>query len=123
MDDYGRPVQTNNAKSQITKLGWDEDHNVIRLEEANGAKTAYGYDAKTGYPTETRGAGPSPPARRHSTGVPEPAERIVADLHGRRPRRAVSARSGMRPFGDLKWWPTRTATPRRAGRLQDLVQV
>ncbi|WP_124777863.1 DNRLRE domain-containing protein [Micromonospora inaquosa] len=56
MDGYGRPVQTNNAKSEITKLGWDDDHNVIRLEEANGAVSTWAYDAKTGYPTETRDA-------------------------------------------------------------------
>ncbi|MGP3926293.1 golvesin C-terminal-like domain-containing protein [Streptomyces sp. 8N616] len=49
-DDYGRPVQVTNAKSQDTKMSWDTDNNVTYLEEANGAKTAYCYDQKTGYP-------------------------------------------------------------------------
>ncbi|WP_436969469.1 DNRLRE domain-containing protein [Actinacidiphila glaucinigra] len=49
-DDFGRPVQTTNAKSQTTKMSWDADNNVTYLEEANGAKTAYCYDQKTGYP-------------------------------------------------------------------------
>ncbi|MGP4083488.1 golvesin C-terminal-like domain-containing protein [Streptomyces sp. KR55] len=49
-DDFARPVQLTNAKSQTTKLGWDADNNVTYLEEANGAKTASCYDAKTGYP-------------------------------------------------------------------------
>jgi RHS repeat-associated protein len=49
-DDFGRPVQTTNAKSQTTKLSWDADNNVTYLEEADGAKTAYCYDQKTGYP-------------------------------------------------------------------------
>ncbi|MEV0633920.1 DNRLRE domain-containing protein [Streptomyces sp. NPDC050619] len=49
-DDFGRPVQTTDAKSQTTKMSWDADNNVTYLEEANGAKTAYCYDPKTGYP-------------------------------------------------------------------------
>ncbi|MGI5519790.1 DNRLRE domain-containing protein [Micromonospora sp. CA-259024] len=56
MDGYGRPVQTTNAKSEITKLGWDDDHNVVRLEEANTAVSTWTYDQKTGYPLETRDA-------------------------------------------------------------------
>ncbi|MFI7576539.1 DNRLRE domain-containing protein [Micromonospora sp. NPDC049497] len=56
MDGYGRPYQTTNAKNEITKLGWDDDHNVIRLEEANGAVSTWAYDAKTGYPTEIKDA-------------------------------------------------------------------
>ncbi|NYT95324.1 DNRLRE domain-containing protein, partial [Salinispora sp. H7-4] len=56
MDGYGRPYQTTNAKDEITKLGWDDDHNVIRLEEANGAVSTWAYDPKTGYPTEIRDA-------------------------------------------------------------------
>lgn len=43
-------MQLTNAKSQATKLAWDADNNVTYLEEANGAKTAYCYDQKTGYP-------------------------------------------------------------------------
>ncbi|MFI1098509.1 DNRLRE domain-containing protein [Streptomyces sp. NPDC020917] len=49
-DDFGRPVQTTNAKSQITKLSWDADNNVSQLVEDNGATTKWTYDAKTGYP-------------------------------------------------------------------------
>ncbi|WP_308460799.1 DNRLRE domain-containing protein [Streptomyces sp. Ru71] len=49
-DDFARPVQMTNAKSQTTKLAWDADNNVTYLEEANGARAAYCYDAKTGYP-------------------------------------------------------------------------
>ncbi|MFE7566110.1 DNRLRE domain-containing protein [Streptomyces sp. NPDC057539] len=55
-DDFGRPVQITNAKSQPTKMSWDADNNVTYLEEANGAKTAYCYDQKTGYPLWQRDA-------------------------------------------------------------------
>ncbi|WP_260848967.1 DNRLRE domain-containing protein [Streptomyces sp. SLBN-118] len=55
-DDFGRPVQTTNAKSQIMKMSWDADNNVTYLEEANNAKTAYCYDQKTGYPLWQRDA-------------------------------------------------------------------
>ncbi|MGK5449764.1 DNRLRE domain-containing protein, partial [Streptomyces radiopugnans] len=55
-DGYGRPTQVTNAKSQTTKLSWDADNNVTRLEENNGAVTTYAYDPKTGYPTEIRDA-------------------------------------------------------------------
>ncbi|MFF2941201.1 DNRLRE domain-containing protein [Streptomyces niveus] len=55
-DDFGRPVQSTNAKSQTTKMSWDADNNVTYVEEANGAKTAYCYDQKTGYPLWQRDA-------------------------------------------------------------------
>ncbi|MEU1894836.1 DNRLRE domain-containing protein [Streptomyces pristinaespiralis] len=55
-DDFGRPVQTTNAKAQTTKMSWDADNNVAYLEEANGAKTAFCYDQKTGYPLWQRDA-------------------------------------------------------------------
>ncbi|MDN3295931.1 DNRLRE domain-containing protein [Streptomyces ficellus] len=55
-DDFGRPVQTINAKSQSSKMSWDADNNVTYLEENNGAKTAYCYDTKTGYPLWQRDA-------------------------------------------------------------------
>ncbi|WP_127508968.1 DNRLRE domain-containing protein [Actinoplanes solisilvae] len=54
MDGYGRPYQTTNAKAEVTKLTWDDQHNVSRLEEANGAASTWTYDARTGYPTEIR---------------------------------------------------------------------
>ncbi|MFJ8582046.1 DNRLRE domain-containing protein [Micromonospora sp. NPDC093277] len=56
LDGYGRAYQTTNAKNETTKLGWDDDHNVIRLEEANGAVSTWAYDPKTGYPTLVRDA-------------------------------------------------------------------
>ncbi|MER7473983.1 DNRLRE domain-containing protein [Micromonospora sp. NPDC000018] len=56
MDGYGRPYQTTNAKNETTKFGWDDDHNVVRLEEANLAVSTWAYDAKTGYPTEIKDA-------------------------------------------------------------------
>ncbi|MBQ0901308.1 DNRLRE domain-containing protein [Micromonospora sp. U21] len=51
MDGYGRPIQTTNAKNETTKVEWDDDHNVKRFEENNGAVSTWQYDAKTGYPT------------------------------------------------------------------------
>ncbi|NWF31333.1 RHS repeat-associated core domain-containing protein, partial [Streptomyces sp. PKU-EA00015] len=50
LDDFGRQVQITNAKSEVSKLNWDADNNVTYLEEPNGAKTAYCYDPKTGFP-------------------------------------------------------------------------
>ncbi|MEV6791740.1 DNRLRE domain-containing protein [Streptomyces sp. NPDC051320] len=64
LDDFGRPVQTTNAKSQTTKMSWDADNNVTYLEEDNGAKTAYCYDQKTGYPLWQRDA------ENNKSGVP-----------------------------------------------------
>ncbi|MEU4065656.1 DNRLRE domain-containing protein [Streptomyces wedmorensis] len=55
-DDFGRGVQTTNAKAQSSKMAWDADNNVTYLEEANGAKTAYCYDQRTGYPLWQRDA-------------------------------------------------------------------
>jgi RHS repeat-associated protein len=56
MDGFGRPTQTTNAKNQVTKLGWDAENNVNRLEEANGAVSTWDYDPKTGYPTVIKDA-------------------------------------------------------------------
>ncbi|MFJ9802118.1 DNRLRE domain-containing protein [Streptomyces wuyuanensis] len=67
-DDLGRPVQTTNAKSETTKMSWDADHNVTYLEEANGAKTAFCYDQKTGYPLWKRDA------EQNKSGVPPPGD-------------------------------------------------
>ncbi|MFE0961188.1 golvesin C-terminal-like domain-containing protein [Streptomyces fungicidicus] len=72
-DDYGRPVQTTNAKSQTTKLSWDADNNVTYMEEANGAKTAYCYDQKTGNPLWSRDA------ENNKAGVPDQATACVTD--------------------------------------------
>ncbi|WP_272461567.1 DNRLRE domain-containing protein [Intrasporangium calvum] len=56
LDGYGRPTKTTNAKSETTQLGWDDQHNVTRLTEANGAVSTWVYDALTGYPTEIKDA-------------------------------------------------------------------
>ncbi|MFF6784174.1 polymorphic toxin-type HINT domain-containing protein [Streptomyces sp. NPDC012510] len=56
MDGYGRPVKLTDAKKRTTKLGWDADNNVTRLEENNGAARTWTYDPKTGYPLESRDA-------------------------------------------------------------------
>ncbi|MGW5658598.1 golvesin C-terminal-like domain-containing protein [Streptomyces sp. NPDC003758] len=72
-DDFGRPVQTTNAKSQTTKMSWDADNNVTYLEEANGAKTAYCYDQKTGYPLWKRDA------ENNKAGVPDQTSTCVTD--------------------------------------------
>jgi RHS repeat-associated protein len=49
-DGFGRPVLTRDAKQQETSLVWDADHNVTRLQEANGAVSTWTYDPKTGFP-------------------------------------------------------------------------
>ncbi|QOV41499.1 DNRLRE domain-containing protein [Streptomyces ferrugineus] len=72
-DDFARPVQTTNAKSQTTKMSWDADNNVTYLEEDNGAKTAYCYDQKTGYPLWQRDA------ENNKTGVPDQTTTCVTD--------------------------------------------
>ncbi|MFU8854699.1 DNRLRE domain-containing protein [Micromonospora sp. SL1-18] len=56
MDGYGRPTETTNARNQITKLEWDDDHNVRTLIENNGATSTWTYDAKTGYLNEIKDA-------------------------------------------------------------------
>ncbi|GAB2997853.1 hypothetical protein GCM10023080_074750 [Streptomyces pseudoechinosporeus] len=73
-DDFGRPVQTTNAKSQSTKMSWDADNNVTYLEEDNGAKTAYCYDQKTGYPLWQRDA------ENNKSGVPDQTSTCVTDV-------------------------------------------
>ncbi|NUT32082.1 MAG: DNRLRE domain-containing protein [Hamadaea sp.] len=56
LDGYGRPFQITNAKNEPTKMEWDGDHNVIRLEEANGAVSTWAYDPKTGTPAVIKDA-------------------------------------------------------------------
>ncbi|CAL9644661.1 hypothetical protein SUDANB15_06419 [Streptomyces sp. enrichment culture] len=56
MDGYGRATEMVNAKSETTRMGWDADNNVTRLEEANGAVTTWTYDPKTGYPLAEKDA-------------------------------------------------------------------
>lgn len=56
LDGYGRVTEFTNAKSETSKMGWDTDNNVTRLEEANGAVSTWVYDTKTGYPLEKKDA-------------------------------------------------------------------
>ncbi|MFJ5772708.1 DNRLRE domain-containing protein [Streptomyces sp. NPDC093094] len=72
-DDYGRSVQTVNAKSQTTKMSWDADNNVTYLEEDNGARTAFCYDQRTGFPLWQRDA------ENNRSGVPDQLTACVAD--------------------------------------------
>ncbi|HEX7063517.1 MAG TPA: DUF6531 domain-containing protein, partial [Bacillales bacterium] len=41
---YGNPLKITNAKGNVTKLHWDDDMNVDRLEEPNGAVTTWEYN-------------------------------------------------------------------------------
>jgi RHS repeat-associated protein len=56
LDGYGRPERVTNAKDETVQLHWDEDNNVIRLVEDNGATQTWRYDQKTGFPLEIRDA-------------------------------------------------------------------
>jgi YD repeat-containing protein len=56
MDASGRPAQATNAKSQVTKLGYDSDNNVTSLTEDNNAQTTWTYDPLTGYPLTMKDA-------------------------------------------------------------------
>ncbi|MFD3516658.1 DNRLRE domain-containing protein [Streptomyces sp. NPDC058657] len=67
-DGLDRATTVTNAKAQTTKMTWDDDHNVTLIEENNGAKTAYCYDRKTGFPLWQRSA------EDNKAGVPGAAE-------------------------------------------------
>ncbi|NIK56120.1 DNRLRE domain-containing protein [Kribbella shirazensis] len=62
MDGYGRTTSILDANqnatggTKATLLAWDNDHNVIRLQEPNGAVSTWEYDPKTGYPLIVRDA-------------------------------------------------------------------
>jgi YD repeat-containing protein len=62
MDDYGRTTSMKDANANAagsaeeTKLAWDSDHNVIRLEEPNGAVSTWEYSPVTVYPLKVRDA-------------------------------------------------------------------
>ncbi|TDD15884.1 DNRLRE domain-containing protein, partial [Kribbella turkmenica] len=62
MDGYGRTTsildanQNASGGTKATLLAWDSDHNVIRLQEPNGAVSTWEYDPKTGYPLKVRDA-------------------------------------------------------------------
>ncbi|MFG3504514.1 DNRLRE domain-containing protein [Streptomyces sp. NPDC047821] len=115
-DDFGRPVQTTNAKSHTTKMSWDADNNVTYLEEANGARTAYCYDQKTGYPLWQRDAENNkagvPPASDCAPGVyPANAQKyeyqtrvdgFAADLFTKTSPEGRKWQFGYDTFGNLK---------------------
>ncbi|WP_424870352.1 DNRLRE domain-containing protein [Streptomyces sp. SAI-229] len=115
-DDFGRPVRTTNAKSQTTKMAWDADNNVTYLEEANGARTAYCYDQKTGYPLWSRDAENNksgiPPASDCAPGTyPADAQRYsyqtradgyAADLSTKTSPEGRTWQFGYDAFGNLK---------------------
>jgi RHS repeat-associated protein len=52
VDDFGRMVSTTDAKAETTRLNWDADNNVIRLQEADNAVSTWTYDPNTGYPLQ-----------------------------------------------------------------------
>jgi RHS repeat-associated protein len=62
MDGYGRTTsildanQNADGGDKATLLAWDSDHNVIRLQEPNGAVSTWEYDPVTGYPLVVRDA-------------------------------------------------------------------
>lgn len=62
MDGFGRTSSIKDANANaagspdLTRLGWDRDHNVIRLTEQNGAVSTWKYDPDTGYPLEIHDA-------------------------------------------------------------------
>ncbi|MFI7455511.1 DNRLRE domain-containing protein [Nonomuraea sp. NPDC049714] len=57
LDAYGRPTSITNAKNETTALEWHpDDHNVVKLTEANGAYATWTFDQKTGYPLELKDA-------------------------------------------------------------------
>ncbi|WP_154937200.1 DNRLRE domain-containing protein [Micromonospora palomenae] len=103
-DGYGRPIETTNAKSQTTKLGWDDDHNVTRLEEANGAVSTWTYDAKTGYPTEIKDA---EAVKNGTSGTVLAYQRqlngYVADLTEKTSPEGRKYTFGYETDGDLAW--------------------
>lgn len=115
-DDFGRPLQTTNAKSQTSKMSWDADNNVTYLEEANGAKTTYCYDARTGYPLWQRDAENNkagvPPSSDCAPGVyPANAQKYAyqtrldgysADLYRKTSPEGRTWQFGYDGFGNLK---------------------
>ncbi|MFJ6572115.1 DNRLRE domain-containing protein [Streptomyces sp. NPDC091292] len=126
-DDFGRPVQTTNAKSQTAKMAWDADNNVTYIEEDNGAKSAYCYDQKTGYPlwqrdAENNKAGVPPssdcapgtyPANSQRYEYQTRADGFAADLFRKTSPEGRAWQFGYDTFGNLKTVtdPKGVATP------------
>ncbi|MET8232186.1 DNRLRE domain-containing protein [Micromonospora sp. NPDC005298] len=103
-DGYGRPIETTNAKNQLTKLEWDGDHNVTKLTEDNQAVSTWAYDAKTGYPTEIRDA---EAVKNGTAGTVLTYQRqlngYVADLTEKTSPEGRKWTFGYEPDGDLSW--------------------
>ncbi|MGW1795484.1 golvesin C-terminal-like domain-containing protein [Streptomyces sp. NPDC001984] len=102
LDGFGRPTQITNAKSETTKLGWDADNNVTRLEEANTAVSTWTYDQKTGYPLEQKDAeanknGTAPQTFTYSTGL----NGYIADLFEKKSPEGRTYRFGYDALGNL----------------------
>lgn len=102
LDGFGRLTDSVNAKQQTTRLGWDDDHNVVRLEEANGAVSTWRFDPKTGYPLEIRDA------QANADGTPGTTlayrtslNGFVADLIEKRSPEGRTWRFGYDPRGNL----------------------
>ncbi|MFD2767079.1 DNRLRE domain-containing protein [Micromonospora eburnea] len=104
LDGFGRPYQTTDAKNQVTKIEWDDDHNVAKLTEPNGAASTWTYDAKTGYPTEIRDA---EAVRNGWPGTVLTYQRqlngYVADLTEKTSSAGRKWTFGYEPDGDLSW--------------------
>ncbi|MEV0489525.1 DNRLRE domain-containing protein [Streptomyces atratus] len=102
LDGYGRATQITNAKSEISKVNWDADNNVARLEEANGAVTTWIYDQKTGYPLEQKDAeanknGTAARTFTYSTGL----NGHIADLYRKTSAEGRTWQFGYDPRGNL----------------------
>ncbi|MFI0480110.1 nucleic acid/nucleotide deaminase domain-containing protein [Actinomadura sp. 9N215] len=63
IDGFGRPEKVTNAKNETRTVIWDDDNNVVRMQEANGAVATWKYDKKTGHPLESR----DPEANKNGT--------------------------------------------------------
>ncbi|MGS2615359.1 golvesin C-terminal-like domain-containing protein [Micromonospora sp. LZ34] len=104
MDGYGRPIETTNAKNETTKLGWDDDHNVTRLEEASGAVSTWQYDQKTGYPTEIKDATAVANGTSGTVlGYQRQLNGYVAELTEKTSPEGRKHTFGYEPDGDLAW--------------------
>ncbi|MFV5996547.1 DNRLRE domain-containing protein [Streptomyces sp. NPDC056231] len=102
-DGYGRATQITNAKSQATKLNWDADNNVTRLEEPNGAVTTYVYDAKTGYPLEQKDAEANKKSTEAATFTYQTGlNGYIADLFQKKSPEGRTWQFGYDTFGNLK---------------------
>ncbi|MFR9781125.1 hypothetical protein ACL02O_34455, partial [Micromonospora sp. MS34] len=89
---------------EVTTLEWDDDHNVTKLTENNGAASTWTYDAKTGYPTEIKDA---EAVRNGWPGTVLTYQRqlngYVADLTEKTSPEGRKWTFGYEPDGDVAW--------------------